>query len=211
MNAIYLQAPHVPVSDYKGFIGLCYAWHECVRIHHHGEETGFFRVIEERYGKGTMSVSFAEHAAFHDGLESFVAYLEGLKGREAEFDGGKLIKLIDAFVGPLNTHLQNEIGTILELSKLDKPETIMKLWTDAVQKELKGMSLKESIISICLIVFSNDLTYEGGLHSNFPPAPAPVLFLARRVFSWWSWSSWQFMPLDSSGRPRALRCSPIPV
>lgn len=208
INAIYLQAPQVPASDYKDFLNVCSVWHGLLKKHHHGEEKYFFHKLDEQWGVGTMASSFAEHAAFHDGVERFAAYIKSLRGREGEFNGAKLVELIDGFTRPLNKHFHNEIEVILALGNLENPTLVVKLWTDSVKKSIDEITLKDIFVSFPFIVLTHDLTYEGGIHSKFPPVPAVMLFLARHVFTMWNWTMWQYMPCDTWGRPKALHRPP---
>lgn len=42
-------------------------------------------------------------------------YLEGLKGKENEFDGEKLVAIIDSFAPALIQHLHDELDTLANL------------------------------------------------------------------------------------------------
>src|ERR1700761_8683534 len=107
LNSIVLQARNIPPSSYPSFIAYASMWHKSVSHHHDTEERYFFARIEQQFGKGTMSVSFAEHAAFHDGLDRYGAYLQSLQGggREANFSGEKLVEIIEEFAPALHLHL----------------------------------------------------------------------------------------------------------
>ena len=64
-NSIYQQAPRIKPVDYKDFIGYCLAWHTCIEVHHHYEETLFFPAIEEAVGeKGIMDGEVEQHGQF---------------------------------------------------------------------------------------------------------------------------------------------------
>jgi hypothetical protein len=51
---------------------------------------------------------------------------------------------------------------------------------------------------------NHDVTYEGGLHADFPPLPAPVRWVLREGFPRWKAEWWKFSTCGYDGRPREL-------
>lgn len=175
-----------------------------IKEHHDSEEQHFFQEVNRQWGADTMASSYAEHETFQNGLERFAEYIKSLNGRETEFSGAKLVELIDGFIKPLETHLHTEIDTLLGLSKLENSELVMKLWTESVNKSIKEMSLSDVLEKFPFIVFGHDLTYEGGLHHNFPPAPRVMAYILKYRLFMWDRTFCRYMPCDISGRPQVL-------
>ncbi|KAK3695166.1 hypothetical protein B0T22DRAFT_454530 [Podospora appendiculata] len=121
-NSIYQQAPRVAApADKVNFVGYCIAWHDCVKAHHDFEETKFFPNLDKAAGrKGLIDSAVDEHAAFHDGMARFKAYLTA--STSAAFSGAELVRIMDSFKDPLYAHLKSEPGTIVALARHITPE-----------------------------------------------------------------------------------------
>jgi hemerythrin-like domain-containing protein len=206
LNSIVLQAPNIPPSSYRSFIAYALTWHKSVSHHHDAEERYFFARLEQQFGAGTMSTSFAEHAAFHDGLDRYAAYLQSVQGGGgASFSSDKLLEIIDGFAPALHLHLTNEIATIMDLARLggDTP-LVGKIWDEAVKAGVADLRFGDLFTEFPFLMLAHDLTYEGGLHTNFPPVPGPMIWVIVNLFALWNWSWWKFSPCDKGGRPKEL-------
>lgn len=204
MNSIYVQSEHVQSSDRKAFIGYCLSWHRFISHHHNSEEIGFFKPLQEMIGPDVMAESAEEHRAFHDGLDRYHAYLVSLAGREQDFDGKALVEIVDAFTGALMKHLNNEISAILNLKKLDKEKLVIKAWADAVQNGVGTLRGSDFVTMFPFGFVAHDMTYENGMHKDFPQVPWLMKILVRYVASYWNGSWWKFAPCDRSGIPKKL-------
>jgi hemerythrin-like domain-containing protein len=204
LNSIYLQAPHVEPQDFKSFIGYAYSWYKMIHHHHDIEEKYFFAEINRQLGEEVMSESIAEHLAFHDGLERYEAYLTSLSGREQEFLGSALVEIIDKMAPPLTKHLHHEITSLMELGRFNDDKLIQTIWDKAVVEGMAEMQQTSLLDEFPFGFFGHDMTYEGGIHKNFPPVPLALKLLVRYGFSVWNWSFWKFAPCDKSGQPKEL-------
>ncbi|KAM0270067.1 hypothetical protein ACHAQH_009536 [Verticillium albo-atrum] len=118
LNSIYLQAPHVSSTDVPAFVQYSLIWHKLVHLHHSCEESDFFPLIETMSGeKGIMDGNVGQHHAFQGGLQSFHVYLEDCATDQNQFDGNKVVTMIDSFGSVLVQHLTEEIPTIVDLQK----------------------------------------------------------------------------------------------
>lgn len=127
LNSIYLQAPYVAAPDSRSFARYMLAWHALLHVHHSGEEAHFFPAVEAMSGEaGAMEANVAQHRAFHDGLDGFRAYAEACAAGREEFDGGKVVGIIDGFGEVLAAHLREEIDTLLGLRRFG-PEKMAEL------------------------------------------------------------------------------------
>ncbi|KAL1964137.1 hypothetical protein VTN77DRAFT_7225 [Rasamsonia byssochlamydoides] len=205
LNTIYLQAPHVKSSDFRDFIGYCHCWYEVLQAHHHGEENNLFPWIEEAVGeKGIMDVNREQHRAFLSGVEAYKEYLLSLTGNEEVFSGERLCSIIDSFGQELQDHLEEEIVTLLELSKYGQCVKLRQLWEQEGQQTLSRM-LRTGALPFFFL--NHDVTYEDGLWKDWPPAPAAVKWAIRHIFSWWNAGYWKFASCDTSGVPQPLHVS----
>lgn len=118
LNAIYNQAPHVKPRDVKSFAHFCNIWSDAIEAHHHSEETAFFPAIEKMSGeKGVMDVNVGQHQQFHDSLHTLAAYFKSVLAGTEEYDGQKVVNIIDTFGGVLSEHLSAEITTLMGLER----------------------------------------------------------------------------------------------
>ena len=121
LNAIYLQAPHVPRNEsttVRDFLIYCQCWCESMHHHHDVEEETFFPAVE-RVAKspGLMEHNVEQHRAFTPGFEAFYEYVRVCK--TGDYEGQKIKDLIEAFAQPLMQHLYDEIDTLRALDKYD--------------------------------------------------------------------------------------------
>lgn len=198
-----LQAEQIPTSEHSNFIAYCCLWSTLLEAHHTTEEEFFFGALDKKYGMGTMQESLDEHAAFHEGVERFHAYLQSLSATPENFSGKTLVDLINDFSGPLLHHLNSEITTILALTRFPAAE-IQAIYQSTVDEAVKKVKAGSLVTELPYIYRNNDMLYEGGTHANFPPLPLPLRILGRYVFCWWHHKLWKFSPLDIWGAPREL-------
>ncbi|KAF2688984.1 hypothetical protein K458DRAFT_293758 [Lentithecium fluviatile CBS 122367] len=121
LNSIYLQAPHIPRSDptmIRDFLTYCQCWCESMHHHHDAEEEEFFPSVEKITNvQGLMERNIEQHRAFTPGFERFQEYARACS--PADYDGGKIRSLIEAFADPLTRHLHDEVETLRGLDKYD--------------------------------------------------------------------------------------------
>ena len=139
LNAIYNQAPYIKPADVTSFLHFCDTWYMGISIHHDGEENDFFPAIEQMCGeKGIMEANVEQHAQFHDGLEGFGRYIKScLEGNE-DFDGQRLVTMIDGFGTVLGAHLSDEISTLMGLKRFgdEKMKGLMKALAADAEKNM---------------------------------------------------------------------------
>ncbi|KAF2492128.1 hypothetical protein BU16DRAFT_551840 [Lophium mytilinum] len=201
-NGIYLQAPHVHPSEYFAFLSYCKASFDGLAAHHMGEETHAFPAIEEATGqKGLMGVNVAQHEAFHDGLHKWGAYISTLlAGDVAAFDAKTMLAIMDTFLEPLTTHLNDEIPTLLALREYGDSLDLKGIVEKEVEMVMGSLS---KTTQLPLFLLNHDVTFEGGIH-DFPPIPPPVRWALMRILPLVHPSWWKFASCDSSGMPREL-------
>jgi hypothetical protein len=178
-----------------------------VKTHHDGEEKHLFPVLQARLGAEVMADALHEHEAFHDGFERFAAYLDSLQGQEDKFDGQVLIQIMDEFADAIVRHLHNEIPALLDLEKLGNVEAISQIWDQSVEAGIKGVKLADFFDVVPIMAVTHDVTYEDGLHKNFPPMPSVMKFVIFRIFSMWHWRFWKFGACETSGLPKSTPLS----
>ncbi|RAO67079.1 uncharacterized protein BHQ10_003091 [Talaromyces amestolkiae] len=202
LNSIYVQGPNIKPADYKNFIGYSLCWHSALHEHHTSEEEQFFPEIEEAVGeKGLLDGSVEEHKSFHEGLDEFSSYLEGLAGKESTFDASHLNKIIDSFAPALNHHLESELQSLLALSKYGEKLPITRLWDREGVRSVTSMTRFNALPFFFLNI---DVTHEDSLYKNWPPLPGPVWWIITHVMAIPHRGYWKFASCDGYGRPKPL-------
>ncbi|KAK1760124.1 hemerythrin HHE cation binding domain-containing protein [Echria macrotheca] len=207
LNSIYLQAPHIPATEQPDFCRYMLAWHELVHIHHTNEETDFFPAVEALAGEvGIMEANVAQHQAFEAGMASFKQYVDDVIASREEYDGNRVIGLIDAFGDVLMRHLEDEIETLLALKRFgkDKMKDVYKKAGDEAAKGMKAMSFA----TLATAWANLDADFEGGAWKSWPLAPAPMKFFITTVLWRLYGNLTKFGASDRHGKLRPLHALP---
>jgi hemerythrin-like domain-containing protein len=206
LNSIYLQAPHIKPADEKAFCKYMLTWHTLLHAHHDGEEEMLFPFLEKATGvKGIMDANLNQHKAFHEHLDSLKNYAEAVLGGTEKFSGDKIVAIVDALGPVLTRHLNDEIPTLLGLRQYaDKLADLPKLFEDEGQKVMKEIGGPGMVYCAANI----DMGFEGGMWTNFPPAPAPVKAFVRNILWWVHPECRKFASVDRSGKLRPLYAVP---
>lgn len=202
-NSIYIQAPNVHPSEYKAFISYCKASYDGLEAHHKGEEDFAFPAIEDATGKeGLMEVNIKQHEAFHDGFHKWGEYLSALDtGDASKFSATEMLAIMDTFLEPLGQHLSDEIPTLLALREFGDKLDLKGIVEKEAQQVMSSLSITTQMP---VFLLNHDVSFEGGIHSKFPPIPPPVKWMMMKVFPLVHGSWWKFATCDSAGMPKAL-------
>ena len=138
LNTIYHQAPHIKPDDEKSFLQYCILFCRGVDSHHNAEERTFFPAVEKMTGaEGIMDTNKEQHKAFHDGLHSLWNYVKACQVGDDEYDGQKILRIIDGFGEDLSKHMADEIPSLLALKRYgDKVEDLWKAFGEAGQESM---------------------------------------------------------------------------
>ncbi|KAF2164693.1 hypothetical protein M409DRAFT_25086 [Zasmidium cellare ATCC 36951] len=197
LNAIYIQAPHIPKDAIQDFLTYCQCWCETMHHHHDGEEENFFPNIERITGvKGLMERNVQQHRAFTPGFEAFQEYAD--KCRVEEYEGAKVRSLIEGFAEPLSQHLHEEIDTLRALDKYDSAR-VRQAYKDLEKIEMAGDGYRNGP----LVFGTADRSFEGGVH-NFPPVPFFIPYIMHYVLERRHRGAWRFNPCTSWRERREL-------
>lgn len=202
-NSVYQQAPYVKTpADIKDF--LQYITHITDFLHHHhdAEEDVFFPALEKLVGKpGCMEPNVEQHRAFGAGLDELTEYPK--TATPETYDGYEVRRIIESFGPVLAVHLADEIGTLQALRLYDSKK-LKAIWE-------KGGSYAQSLsapaMAVPMIIGSHDLTYEGGVVSEFN-LPFFMFWANDLVLSRKFAGCWKFLPCTSRGIPRELQFGP---
>ena len=151
-----------------------------------------------------MEVNFGQHG--QSGLNELKSYVEGCLSRQEEYDGKKVVRIVDGFGPILRQHLAEEIPSFDEPRRSDDQLTGFhaKLAAEAKETETELRILEGAI----LLIIAHDLDYEWGIHTNFPPIPGPITWGLRNV-AWWAHRDWwAFAPCDGHGKMRPFNIPP---
>jgi hypothetical protein len=204
LNSIYLQAPHLSPSDHADFILYCQGWSGLLHAHHHGEETMVFPEIEAKTGvAGIMEINVSQHHAFQAGLDAFDQYL---LTPPAEFSGKRLVELIDGFAPVLVQHLAEEIPTLVALREYRGKVDVLQILSAEGEKVMGSL---DKTLFLTSLTANLDLSFEDGIHKDFPAAP----WIVKKVLMPWIWPwpkrrVWRFGSTTTRGVPKELPLAP---
>ena len=143
-----LQARNVnDPKDVTDFIIFCDATCLTIAEHHTTEETFMFPLFENYTEKGLMSNNVVQHEAFHPGLHALATYVKQVKYGVADYDGGKIVKIIEDFGPVLTDHLADEVKQLCQLDKYDVPwKTVMARVTKHALEHVETVTHPFSIL-----------------------------------------------------------------
>jgi hypothetical protein len=200
LNAIYLQAPHVPAADAADFLFFVGAWCAWVLDHHVLEETRMFPGFAAVRGvrPGQLSHNVEQHHLFSGGLEALQAYAASAPA--AEYDGAKLLGLVDGFAGHIRQHLADEIDTLwgLDCCEEGQEENLLEVYRDSEAEAAKQDKtvVPPMVLGLC------DQTFQGG--NNWPALPPGAADFIHNTLSQKNRGAWRFLPCDTFRNPRPL-------
>lgn len=203
LNAIYLQAPNVPSNsvDASDFLFFVVAWSDWILHHHILEETQMFPGFEAVEGMkaGHLQDNVDQHHAFSEGLTALSEYAKSTSA--GDYDGPKVVELINAFGDTLREHLADEIGTLWAMEAVPSPRSAELL---AVYKRCEAEASKQDMFTVPPMVMGLcDTTFQGG--NDWPKLPWGAGFIVNWVFAGRHKGAWRFLPCDMYRTPRELQ------
>ena len=113
-----------------------------------------------------MDGNLEQHKTFHGGLEVFDEYVNEVLAGKQEYDGKKVVELIDAFGKVLTEHLSDEIPTLLALREYSSifsgANSLPKKFDEIGKRAMVSFDLTTCY---CLMVVANDFDTKGiGYH-----------------------------------------------
>ncbi|KAG9242948.1 hypothetical protein BJ878DRAFT_513057 [Calycina marina] len=215
LNAIVLQAPHIPESTKEGYSAqdvkdlLFYVeqWAATVNHHHNTEETIMFPAFEELAGQpGLMSGPLHQHEAFHNGLVELLNYAKKFGERPDEYQWEAMKSIIEGFAPPLMQHLGDEIGILKDLEKTCDSDGLKSIWANVEATAKASGNLTMFYNMFPLVLGCIDKTSDGGNDGLGFPAPFPyaIKFWFGRRYA----GAWRFNPCTYWGKPQPLAMLP---
>ncbi|KAF1998945.1 hypothetical protein P154DRAFT_494699 [Amniculicola lignicola CBS 123094] len=202
LNAIYLQAPHIPPADVPDFLFFIKSWGEWIAHHHHMEETMMFPGFEsiEGVAKGSLQGNVDQHHAFSGGLEAITAY--ATKTPAVEYSGIRVKGLCDAFGDALSEHLADEISTLLAMDTVPhNTSAASQLLAKYRESEAHARKQDKTVVPPMILGLC-DKTFNGG--NDWPKLPFGAAAIVHYVFGRKHAGSWRFLPCDTWRTPRTL-------
>lgn len=208
-NSIYQQAPYIDDELSSDFVQYSLTWASFVTSHHHDEEDNLFdKVSDLLHDKTVWAETHKEHEAFIDGVVQFEAYLKGLS-KSTELSADALLRIMDSFRAPLDSHLHSEVQTIAALAAHPRAPVegsdaaaaaalVFKTWG-------KKTVTKAGVLDVVPFFFLNlDRTFENGRWAHWPPMPAPIRWMLTNVVGTYHGNWWRFASCGADGSPREL-------
>ena len=129
LNAIYHQAPFVQPSTKAAsdLLLYCSVAYDFIHSHHTMEENTYFPAIEAACNiPGLMSENVKQHQELEAGLTALQRYAR--ETPVSAYSSDHLRRLIDDMAGPLETHLHEEIPSILDLHNKIDSDSLQKIY-----------------------------------------------------------------------------------
>ncbi|EEQ88633.1 uncharacterized protein BDCG_03753 [Blastomyces dermatitidis ER-3] len=196
-----LVSRRLPTSD---FVGYCQAWIECVKTHHHYEETELFPNINKAAGTtGLTEDAVQEHGLFYAGMDRMKAYLDE---KSAEFSAAELIAILESFKEPLHNHLKAEPPAIVDLARYSTEQNPIDIVAIAAAAGKKQINFGFFLHTVPVIFLNMETaTFEGGMwHGVFPPLKGLARTSVNNVVPMWHSSRWRLASCTPEGEYKQL-------
>jgi hypothetical protein len=112
------------------------------------------------------------------------------------FDGSRVLTLMDAFGPALHSHLSNEPPHLASLRQY--PNIDMAAIKAATEKD--SMDRTSPIYLLPMLWCNLDVEFEDGRWRDFPGLSAPLRWIMVNVFGWWRSNWWRFGSVGRDGR-----------
>lgn len=181
-----------------------------------------------------MTGNREQHAAFHGGLDDYLAYTAAVSSGAEKYDGKKLRSLLEAFMPPLQQHLADEVADLMALDKY-ADKTDWAAWVKKMQQQIiasmqENPECKVSSVIMMMMMMrgphaddrlpppspptqysilpwflsTHDVDYDADVLPEWPGLPWFPRMMIVWVFSRKYKGWWQFSPCDLNGKPQEL-------
>lgn len=136
-------------------------------------------------------------------------YLTSVTATPLALSAQRLLAILDALHGPLESHFNDEVARIASLAAHPgSPAAGSAEERAAVARFEKWgqKSLMEPGVADVLVFFllNMDRAHEDGRWRDWPPMPAPVRWAMVNIAGQWHRSWWKFASCDATGQRREL-------
>jgi hypothetical protein len=203
LNAIILQAPHIPpnTTAASDLLQLCRFWCDMIVHHHDTEEEYFFPAVEKLIGvPGSMAGNVAGHEAFESALLDFEKWAETTTS--ATYSSEELLQRISILGPPMVQHLSDEIPSMINLEGKARAKDLKKVWDGAGEYSKKNSKVGPQIV-IPMFMGCHDVTFPTGDQGSVE-FPLPVVYGINYLFWRQNANVWRLLPSDCWGKPQKL-------
>lgn len=148
--------------------------------------------------------------AFLPGLAEFNTYLTSLSSPQ-DLNAEELLRIMQSFREPFETHFHNEISTISNLAdhpNAPKPDTPRAAEASNTFKSWGKSTVTKAgttdVVPFFLMNLDRTSAFEEGMWANWPPIPAPIKWGLINIGGWFNGGYWKFSSCDASGNRREL-------
>lgn len=201
LNAIYLQACHVPQADVPDFLFFAASWAQWLLHHHTIEETEMFPNFEDIPGvvPNSLQQNVDQHHEFSAGVARLRNYATNTEPEK--YSGAALRSIIEKFGDTLRQHLAEEIDTLWAMESVPvgaDSEALLQVYrrSEAVAGQVDKNVVPPMVLGLC------DKTFEGG--NDWPKMPMGSAYFVHYWFARKHSGVWRFLPCDTFGQPRPL-------
>jgi hypothetical protein len=202
LNAIYLQAPHIPKSEIPDFLFFVASYTAWVMHHHKMEEEKMFPCFQSvpEVRPGSLEPNIDQHHTFSEGLASLNTYATTMS--VANYSGARIREIVEAFAKPFRDHLADEIQTLWDMDCVEANSPASDYLLHIYASCEVEASKQDKTVVPPMVLGLCDRTFQGG--KEWPRMPAGAVYFVHYLFGWKHRKAWKFLPCDTWRNPRPL-------
>jgi hypothetical protein len=199
LNSIYIQCPHVPMSEYPNFTAYTLATYHGLQAYDNSNEHTFFSELARRTGETRFMQG---HRAFDASLCTWGNWLESIANRRNNFNPDMCRAMMDDFLPALHAHMHVVPECLLYVSQFERRDLdVSRLAGEHREKVFGGMSRTREMP---VFVMNHDEGFGGGGQGFLGKSKLEMWVLrevcARKFGEWWKFSTVGF-----DGKSREVR------
>jgi hypothetical protein len=188
INSIYIQAPHVPISEHNNFVAYCLATYKGMLA----LETVWLKNIEQRTGDTGLA------RTYDASVTAWGNWIESTSQRKNNFSPDMCISMMDDFVPALQAFWNVKSMEIIGVPSRYPQLNISDMWAEEKRSLLGGLS-KTKVLPVFL------LNHDESSSGEFPEINGVRMWAAREVCARQNGEWWKFSTVGFGGEIREVR------
>jgi hypothetical protein len=198
LNSIYVQAPHIPLSEYNNFTTYALATYRGLVAHDPSSGNSLFSALERLTGNDRYT---QHHAEFDTPLTAWGNWLQSIASKKNNFSPDICRSMMDDFMPALHEHLEIVPWCIsLSFNESSEGPHIADMMKEHMERVFGQMS-KTKILPV--FVLNHDAAFMGEKH-EFLGGMALVRWVLREVCAMKYKECWKFSTMGFDGKVREV-------